>query len=278
MNIHNILNQIQRAETDFLQTEFMAPILPCGQVCVRIAGLVATLNVVGTPMTGWAILKPVSIREARVVAKPSLRQIRDYLGLFPAVRLLLLEKDETGWMALPAFQSDHRWEIEGVVPVQLASSVQPFQRILTRFDGSHFWFQEVDRRRNPTIAAYLREALAHELPPDELHKPTLTLEESQAYAALYRAKKQAKRNSFRHSLVDAVAHAGAEFVSYLERDDVYTVTFNVDGKRHHAAVHKNDFSLLSAGICLSGEDQKFDLQSLVGVIREGAKKDLLYIE
>ena len=52
----------------------------------------------------------------------------------------------------------------------------------------------------------------------------------------------------------------------------YTVTFTVDGQTHRSTVHKNDLTVLVAGICLSGEDRKFDLQSLVGVIREGSQR------
>lgn len=96
----------------------------------------------------------MSLHRARVVARPSLRQIRDYLALFPAVRLLLL------------------------------------------------------------------------------------------------------------------AHAGAELASYIEREDAYTVTFTVDGQSHRTTVRKDNLAVLVAGICLGGQDRRFDLQSLVGVIRE----------
>jgi hypothetical protein len=66
----------------------------------------------------------------------------------------------------------------------------------------------------------------------------------------------------------ALAHAGAELKDYVERQDVYTVTYEVDGQRHVSAISKKDLSVQVAGICLSGEDENFDLQSLVGVIRE----------
>jgi hypothetical protein len=57
-------------------------------------------------------------------------------------------------------------------------------------------------------------------------------------------------------------------VEYLERADSFRVTFTVGTRRYSSSVHKDDFTVQVAGICLSGEDQKFDLSSLVGVLRE----------
>ena len=267
MSIYDLLDKMESAEQAFLETEFLAPVLSGGQVRVRIAGLICTMQVAGSAQPGWAILKPLSLERAQAIARPTLCQIRDYLALFPAVRLLLLTRIGDDWLALPAERGDGRFRITGPVRVHFASA-EPFQRIVARFDGGRFWFQEIDRQRSPAIASYLREAMAAETPPNALHKPTLTFEEREAYRVAYQAVEAALRDRIQIRLTDALAHAGAELASYIEREDAYTVTFTVDGRPFRSAVRKDDLTVLVAGICLSGQDRRFDLQSLVGVIRE----------
>jgi hypothetical protein len=323
MSIHDLLDKMESAEDAFLETEFLAPLLPGGQVRVRIAGVVCTLRVTGRRQAGWAILKPMSMDRARVVDEPSLRQIRDYLALFPAVRLLLVARAEQGWLALPAHRGDSRFQIEGLVRVHLVTGAEPLQRVVARFDGALFWFQEVDRRRSPAIAAYLREALDAGTRPEDLHRPTLTAEERDAYGLAQRGTEallrdqarqrqedderrdpleeardaiqderaqrrdavrdeQARRQEAIHRdqvsrrLAEALAHGGAELASYIEQEDAYSVAYTVDGQRHRSTVRKDNLTVLSAGICLEGGDRNFDLQSLVGVLREGRQGRRIY--
>lgn len=273
MHIHKLLDEMASEEDAFLQTTFLAPILPGRQVRVRIAGIVCTLRISGPTEPGWAILKPRSLTQAYVIAKASLRQIRDYLTLFPAVRLLFLVAQGHGTgLATLAHRGDKRFQFTQPVTVQRVSGVEPFQCIITRFDGQHFWFQEIDRRRNPAIAAYLREALAAGTPSEDLHKPTLTREERDAYELTYNAIETARRNHIEVRLSEALDHANAQLLSYIDRKDVYTVTFDVDGQQYRSTVAKDDLTTHVAGICLNGADRRFDLQSLVGVIRESAAR------
>jgi hypothetical protein len=37
---------------------------------------------------------------------------------------------------------------------------QPFDVIVARYDGSHFWFDQVDDREDPAAAVYLRQEIA----------------------------------------------------------------------------------------------------------------------
>lgn len=271
MSVRHLLDKMEAAEEAFLKAEFLAPVTAGGSVRVRIAGVICTLRVVGDAGPGWAILKPLALDRARVVAQPSPAQVRDYLALFPAVRLILTSHAKGCWLAMPARAGDSRFRIEGPIPIHLVAGAEAFQQAISRFDGQTFWFQEVDRRRNPAVAAYLREALAAGTPPGALRKPTLTAEERAAYAWAYGAIEAARRDRQEERLREALAHAGAEMTSYVERGDSYTVAYTVDGRPHRSTVRRDDLTVLAAGICLAGQDRRFDLASLVGVLREAQR-------
>lgn len=270
MNIHNLLNKMEAAEDSFLKTRFLAPILPNGQVRVRIEGVVCTLQVEGAAKAGWAILKPLAIDRAKVVREPRKSQLRKYLRLFPQVQLLLVARKGSteDWLAVAAHYGDRRFHFSGPVTLHFVQDADVFQNVIARFDGHHFWFEKVNRRRSPAIAAYLRQALAAESKPDTLHKSTLSKEERYAYRLAYKGRLAAQQNTSEARLSRALDHAGAKLESYIEREDAYTVTYHVDDETHRSTIRKDDLTVMVSGVCLSGLDQDFDLQSLVGVLRE----------
>jgi hypothetical protein len=271
--VNDALNRLAAAEEQFLTREFLAPVLRGSLVHVRIAGVICQLEVQPPAFEGWGIFRPVSHSEARLVRPARLAERQRYLALFPLVRLILAGRHDEEWLALPAHRADTRFQIDGLVPVRFVEDAQLFELIQTRYDGCQFWYAGSDPRWDPATATYLRQALDQMVHPEKLSRTGLTAEERAAYATnywpRYEASEEARRTREEQRLRGALEHAGAQFKGYVERHDVYTVTYEVDGQRHVSAISKKDLSVQVAGICLSGEDANFDLQSLVGVIREG---------
>jgi len=270
--VTDALARLAAAEERFVSSEFFAPVVRGGVAQVRIAGVVCSLRIQPADFAGWGVFKPLSHSEAKVVRLAKLAEQKRYLELFPLVRLILADQQGGEWLASPAHRGDSRFRIDGLVPVRLVEDAQLFEVIETHFDGSQFWFAGPDGRWDPSMAVYLREHLDRLTPPDKIDRPGLTAEERLAYAQSYwphfEASEEGQRSRDERRLRDALAHAGADLKGYVERQDVYTVTYEVDGQRHVSAVAKKDLAVQVAGICLSGEDEHFDLQSLVGVIRE----------
>jgi hypothetical protein len=189
--------------------------------------------------------------------------------------MILVQTQRKVWLSLPAQLGDRRFRIEGPVEVQLTvEGLERFETVFTRFDGRLFWYERRDPGRDPAVAAYLRERLSSAgykgLPPaaEKLRKRGLTREERQAYAFLHALEVEKRRDKTEERLDRALEHAGAEYRSHIERGEAYVVRYDVDGHQYTSTVRRNDLSVVTAGICLSGRDRQFDLTSLVGVLRQ----------
>jgi hypothetical protein len=271
-HLHEILDALAAAEQRAFAAELLAPMVRGGIVQVRIAGIICRLRARPFDFEGWGVFQSTSATTARLVRPARLQERRQYLDRLPLLRMIVCLRERDEWLSIPAHRADARFRFEGFVPVRLADEVELFEVVLTRFDGAHCWYDGPDPRRDPSMAAYLRESLARMLEPDQLSRPGLTAEERAAYALNYaprlQAELEARRDRVEDRLRAALAHAGAAFREYQERGDVYRVVYEVDGHRQVSVVNRDDLSVQVAGICLSGRDSQFDLQSMVGVLRQ----------
>jgi hypothetical protein len=243
-----------------------------GTVQVRIAGVVWRLKVQPDDFEGWGVFRPTSPTHAERVRPARLAERRRYLDLLPCMRLIVCLRENDQWLGIAAHRADSRFRIDGLVPVRLIEEAQLFDILITRFDGAQCWYDGQDPRRDPGTGAYLRDSLGRMVEPGRLKRKGLTSEERDAYVLNYaprlEAELEARRDRVEERLRLALSHAGAALRGYQEQGDVYRVTYEVDGRRHASVVSRGDLSVQVAGICLSGEDRHFDLQSLVGVLRE----------
>lgn len=273
--IQGALDRLAAAENAFLAAEFLAPVIDGAGVTVRIAGVVCQMRVKPWDFRGFGVFQPKSHAQATLVRPATMSERRKYLALFPRVVLVIQARDEKSTRALPANIADARFASGDEIELRLVEECELFDTVAARFDGRQFWFDEIDPRTDPAIAPYLRRALAAMTEPKSLDRKGLTPGQRLAYLLNYRTRLESlmmdERTRSENRLRDALAHAGAELRDFVERNGAYRVTFDVDGTRHTSIVQKNDLTVETAGICLSGLDQNFDLESLVGVLRESGE-------
>jgi len=272
MKVNDLFHKVEEAEKEFRNSEFIAPVAKHSKVEVRILGLVYEFIPLDPNFEGWAILKPTSSTRAKVIGSPSLLQISKYLGRLSKARMILCEKRRDIWIGMNKQLHGNQ------CPVLLADGVQLFDEIVARGDGRNLWLEEKDSSADPTFADYLRETLVNLAPLDKLQKSGLNPFHREAYQWQLLLKEKRIGEVTMDKIQQAVRHAGGFFKSYIERHDSYTVIFAIEGGEYRATIEKSGLGVISAGICLSGEDKKFDLQSLVSVVKEGQKRDLIHRE
>jgi hypothetical protein len=267
-----IVSKIASQEKKLPGTTFIAPYVGGGKVRLRLDGIIYEMQVADCP-EGWAILEVLGTGRASFVQRAPLSMVRAYLQLFPRLRLVMIDRFAGRWWALAAVNTGQIIQLNGPVPVQLNENAASFDTVYCRFDGACFWFEGIDRRRDPAVGRLLRKALAEDQPPDELHCRGMVPQERLAYKMLYLEKHKGdeeKPPDDATRIARALQHAGAQLDSfwYGSASDRASVRFQLDGRLHVVEVRPEDLTVVSAGICLSGQDANFDLTSLVGVFRE----------
>lgn len=285
-NIRDLVRRLSEAEEEFRGRRFLAPCVRGGRLRARVAGLLHTFTPDPRDFEGWGIFQPSDEREARLVEEADVPRVAEYLNLFPRLRVRLAYRLQGAtWLAYPANESDarQRFPAAGARPhaVHLVADGQEFEQAVARFVGGAWFFEDADRRADPLDAERLREAWRNTATPDSLGWKGFTPEMRTCYALLFRRDElERERKRLREQrrrergdearLRGALRFGGGDLRSYRDRGDHWLVEWTTrDGDQHTSAISKRDLTVISAGICLSGEDEKFDLQSLVGVVEGG---------
>jgi hypothetical protein len=263
--ITRLIQAMAKAETAMAGEAFVAPCVRGGRIRARVDGLVKTYRVEPRSFQGWGVFRPISDKKAKVEEEASFPLVASYLRLLPMLRLILVRRlRHASWLAYPANEADasKRFAIREPVRVHLVESAAPLDPILARFDGAAWWFEDHDRRADPTIAPALRQKLEESIDPAKVRVTALTPELRTAYGIAF-------RGSTKHRLGEKLGRAGGQLRDLTDHGDYWVIEWQTNDGQHHTSAVEKDLTVRSAGVCLSGMEREFDLSSLVGIM-EGA--------
>lgn len=253
---------------------FLAPCVRGGTVTALIDGLVQRLAPRPSDFEGWGIFC-MQGRQAQLIQPAHRRLVESTMKRAVTVRMILLRPVRgASWLALPQHQQAFttRFGATGPVIVNLVDGADALGGVVARRVGRSLWFDRGDRRANMRQIRVLRDALEAWTPAEDLRLSGLTPEWRRAYGAILdgRLGAPARKTTTtaqgdRQRLRAALQMGGGRLVSFVDRGDFWSVEWiDRDGDAQVSAINK-DLTVLDSGICLSDEDELFDLQSLAGV-------------
>lgn len=261
-----------KAEKDILNTQFLAPHLRGSDVVVKVKGLVKTFRPTPENFEGWGVFRILADNTAELLEKASRVQVSQYHRGLKASRFYLVRQLRDGtWLGYPVSNSSFENTFGAVRPViiHLVKMGRTFDQVIGRWDGRNFWFDQVDRRGDPKLSRLLATALKNFVAPDALRIKGLTPEQRKAYSLVFEQDERLRVSCSEARLKRALELGGGQLESFIDGGDYWNTQWVTStGERHTSAIRKSDLTVLSAGICLDGEDDKFDLQSLVGVVEQ----------
>ena len=275
MSINDLLNKLSAQEKDFLDQDIFAPYVKGGaQIVLRINKVVYKLKTRKFKRDGFGVFRATDASNARLVREAESYEIEDYLHLLQKVDFILVSK-LSRWLAYPASGHSFKQQFKtnpALTQVLVVDNVELMDTIEARFDGANFWFDcvkfggDIERKEN------LRNRLENQnYSITKEIKSGLTPEENIAFKFAVAFHQEANKSELEKRLEQEFHKTGALMSKFVERGDTVEVQWSdkkTSGK-YTSVLKKGDLSVITAGICLSGGDKRFDLQSLVTVCRQG---------
>ena len=275
-NVLDLISKIGEKEARVTQQVFISPVFSNTLVATRIDGIVYSFTI--PVATGWYQIQPIDTKKARILGPADFMDRERYLKYLDKLRLVIVLKKDGIFYGIPDKANKFGFLINDLLPVFLNDDTpMDFDRVIARFDGANIWFDQVDQGNDPAKAEYLRNCMNKVLEPEKLKFSGLTIEERFAYTLRLTIDKKLVVDRTKDGLKKDVEFAGASFVKFIERSDHFSVTYKINNQEYTSYVSKDPVhSVISAGLCLNGNDTRFDLKSLVTVIREGHQKGLIH--
>lgn len=277
----NVFNKLAKQEREVRVRDFVSPYVERSKFAfVKFANMSYRFRIIGFNNDGFGIFHPIDPLTARFVKQADFDVIRQYLSVLPVFKFIIVCETDIGWCACPYNTESMAKKIGEAteVIIRLASDVQRFDVINTRFDGYTFWFDSLSTEIDVNVSIRLRNIFQKSQQFNYVEErlddiPGLTPEYKTAYKLAISALQLSKKNTVEGNIKKFLGRGQAELDSYVIRGDNIEIKWRTISNRiYHSLIDVKTMDVVSAGICLSGQDNKFHLKDLPGVVNEGERR------
>ena len=283
---HDLLAKTIAKEKDLRSREFLAPYTEQSNTAiVKMDGANYKFRIVGFQGSGFGIFRPVDPTCARFVGPGNFVQINEYLRLLPQIYVILVCETDLGWCGYPfnVESTQKKLGVDCEIIIRNVTDVERFDVVAVRHDGRNFWYEEPFAGADPIKAQNLRECFALRTESLRMERcrqklKGTTPEEIKAFDIALSSWRLFQRQSTEGQIREFLARSSADLDSYVIRGQQIELTWqSKSGRYYRSRINRDTFDVVSAGICLNDEDEKFHLKDLPGVIREGEEQGAIYI-
>lgn len=282
----SIREKFAQKEINLRKNDFLAPFTEQSRkVHVKIDGVVYPFRIIGQRGSGFGIFKPIDGTCAKYIKEAPFELYRAFLDELPRVLFILAYESDQGWVAYPANINSTRevFGLDGEAVIKCVTDCERFDVIVARFDGLHFWYDGIFTGGNPQKSINMRECFQPGYTPQKMKTclagvKELTPEDKKAFEMAMASWTLFQRVTTEDRLRDFIENSGGKFQSYVIRGVNVEIKWTSDsGRTYNSLVEKESLDVVSAGICLSGEDKKFHLKDLPFVIKEGERRGVIHL-
>lgn len=245
------------------QPEFSAFVIPGASVQATLLGLRINLDVLNNEnaFVGVGRLHPhPQTRSARFIRPATRQEMQSYLSQFKRAIAVLFRNKHGNWIGVSNRQ---------ILPVYCVSEfVQEFESA-TIYKIGDVWVFGEPFREYPGVSSGLRVSF------ENRDHVVLVRGSTPDHRIAYMEKIDVSISKIK--VPDSVSFMGGKLIDMVDRGDgTSLVTYVVHANTFTSLVENKTMRVISAGICLDGEDSNFDLTTLIPVIRKGIETNRIH--
>lgn len=264
---------------------FVAPYIKGSKTAiVQIDKLMYRFKIEGIQGNGIGLFRPVNALIAKYVGEAEFEHRQRFLSALPSIELILSYQIDDGWVCIPAHKNTTK-QLGGSQEVIVfgVQDAQRFDVVTARSDGYNLWYDDLSAASDPIVADNMREQF-EELakrtfsPKDvEMRVRNATPECHEAFRLAAQSWVKFRKTTTEDRVRELLRNGGARLGSFIARGQELEIIWQSEsGVQYQSVVDRDSLDVVTAGICLDGEDDKFHLKDLPHLVSLGENTGSIY--